>query len=87
MSMLRRKKKKHIVSGYDRYVLFPLLVHAYKNLNPIVVAKVVVPFVVNNEKNTSLYDFMKTNEKMVLSMVKEQFKNHYHKMKKVSDDE
>jgi hypothetical protein len=24
---------------------------------------------------------------MVLSMVKEQFKNHYHKMKKVSDDE
>ncbi len=75
------------MSGYDRYVLFPLLVHAYKNLNPIVVAKVVVPFVVNNEKNTSLYDFMKTNEKMVLSMVKEQFKNHYHKMKKVSDDE
>jgi hypothetical protein len=75
------------VSGYDRYVLFPLLDHAYKNLNPIVTAKVVVPFVVNSEKGASLYDFTETNKKMFLSMIKEQFINHYHRIKKVSDDE
>ncbi len=68
-------------------MLFPLLDHAYKNLNPIVTAKIVVPFVVNSEKGASLYDFMEINKKMVLSMVKEQFMNHYHKIKKVSDDE
>jgi len=72
----------HIVSGCDRYVLFSLLVYAHKNLNPIVAIEVVVPFVVNSEKGTSLCDFMGTNEKMVLSMVKEQ-SNYYHRIKKV----
>jgi hypothetical protein len=45
------------VSGYDRYILFPLLVHAHKNLNPIAATEIVVPFVVNSEKGTSLCDF------------------------------
>jgi hypothetical protein len=53
-----KEKIIHIVSGYDRYVLFSLLVHAHKNLNPIVATKVVVPFVMNSEKGTSLCDFM-----------------------------
>jgi hypothetical protein len=41
-----------IVGEYDRYVLFLLLVHAYKNLNPIVTIEVVAPSVVKCEEGT-----------------------------------
>jgi hypothetical protein len=34
----------------------------YLNLNPIVATKV-VPFIMNSEENTSLYDFMKIDKK------------------------
>jgi hypothetical protein len=40
---------------------------------------------VNSFEGTSLYDLMETNEKITLSMVKEQL-NHY-KIRKVSDNE
>lgn len=37
------KEKTHLIVGeYDRYVLFPLLVHVYKVLNLYVVSEVVV---------------------------------------------
>ncbi len=52
-----------------------------KNLNPIATTKVVAPFVLNNEKGTSLYDLMEIDD----CFVKEQL-NHY-KIMKVCDDE
>jgi hypothetical protein len=50
-------------------------------LNPIATTKVVAPFVLNNEKGTSLYDLMEIDD----CFVKEQL-NHY-KIMKVCDDE
>ncbi len=45
------KEKTHIiVSEYDKYVLFPLLVHVYKVLNLYVVGEVVVASTMNNLK-------------------------------------
>jgi hypothetical protein len=49
------------------YVLFPFLVHAYKNFNLIVTIEVVVPSIVNIEKVTSLYDFMEIDDGSVNS--------------------
>jgi hypothetical protein len=44
------KEKTHLIaSEYDRYVLFPLLVHVYKVLNSYVVSEV-VGFTMNNLK-------------------------------------
>jgi hypothetical protein len=51
-------KTMQIASEYDRYVLSLLLVHAYKNLNPIATIEVVAPSTMNNEKGTSLYDLL-----------------------------
>jgi hypothetical protein len=49
-----------IACEYDMYVLFVLLVHAYKNLNPIATTKIVVPSIMNSEEGTSLYELMET---------------------------
>jgi hypothetical protein len=71
-----KEKFPLIASEYDMYVLFPLLVHVYKFLNPyatseIVVASTSIDFEMNNFRVGSLYDLMEIDEKMVLSMVKE----------------
>jgi hypothetical protein len=39
---------------------------------------------VSNSKDTSLYDFMETNEEMVLLVVKEQL-NHYWILRRVDE--
>ncbi len=85
------KEKADLIAGeYDRYVLFPLLIHAYKFLNPFatnetVATSTTIDSEVNNFKVKTLYDLMETNEKMASLMVKEQL-NHY-RISKVSDEE
>jgi hypothetical protein len=50
------KEKTHLIAGeYDRYVLFPLLVHVYKVLNLYVVSEVVV--VASTMNNLKLSNF------------------------------
>jgi hypothetical protein len=71
-----KEKVALIASEYDRYVLFPLLVHVYKFLNPYATSETIaastsIDSKVNNFKVGSLYDLMEIDEKMVLSMVKE----------------
>jgi hypothetical protein len=49
------------------YVLFPLLVHVYKFLNPCFASETIVAFTssnyeMNNSRAGSLYDLMETNE-------------------------
>jgi len=85
-----KEKNTLIVNEYDRYVLFPLLVHVYRFLNlsttnEIVVASIATNSEMNNFGVRSLYDLMEIDEKMALSMVKEQL-NHY-RIRKVSDEE
>jgi hypothetical protein len=83
-----------IVGEYDEYVLFLLLVHAYKVLNSSTTSEIVVSIVnnsklinyeMNNFKDASLYNLMQIDEKMVLLVVKERL-NHY-KIRKISVDE
>jgi hypothetical protein len=62
-----KNKTMQIVGEYDSYVLFPFLLHAYKNFNPIVTIEIVAPSIMNNEKNTSLYDFMEIDDGFVNS--------------------
>jgi hypothetical protein len=62
-----KNKTMQILGEYDGYVLFPFLIHAYKNFNPIVTTKVVAPFVMDSEKGTSLYDFMEIDDGFVNS--------------------
>jgi len=38
-----KDKTMQIICEYDKYVLFPFLVHAYKNFNPIVAMKLLFP--------------------------------------------
>ncbi len=73
-----KEKVALIISEYDMYVLFPLLVHVYKFLNPftisetvVVVASILVDYEVYNFRDGSLYDLMEIDEELVLSMVKE----------------
>jgi hypothetical protein len=85
-----KEKAILITNEYDKYVLFPLLVHAYRFLNmfttsEIVVASTMTNYEMNNFGVKSLYDLMEIDEKMVLSVVKEQM-NHY-RIRKVSDEE
>ncbi len=68
-----------IASEYDMYVLFPLLVHAYKFLNPFVASEIVVAststnFEMNNYGVGSLYDLMGGMQKAHLHGGK--FMNH-----------
>ncbi len=69
-----------IVGEYDKYVLFLLLVHAYKVLNSSTTNEIVISIMnnsklidyeVNNFKGASLYNLMQIDEKMVLLVVKE----------------
>ncbi len=65
-----KEKVALIVGEYDRYVLFPLLVHVCKFLNPFatsetIVASIMTNFEMNNFRARSLYDLMETDEEMV----------------------
>ncbi len=74
------------VGKYDREVFFPLLVCAYKVLNPSdTCERALGSSTSQNSQTISLYDCMDTNENMALSIVKKQL-THF-KVKKVIDDE
>lgn len=71
-----KEKVSLIASEYDKYVLFPLLVHVYKCLNlsiksEIVVLSTLVDYEMYDFKVGSLYQLMEISEEMVLSVVKE----------------
>ncbi len=74
-----------IASEHNCQVLFPLLVFAYNFLNPSDVGVGAFGFTSYIAKPTSIYDLMKTNEKMALSLVKEQL-NHFM-LKKATKEE
>ncbi len=65
--------------------MFPLLVCAYKFLNPTNVSERVSNFALESSQFTSLYDLMEIDEDMALSMVKEQL-THF-RIKKVIEQE
>jgi hypothetical protein len=60
----------HIASEYDRQVLFPLLICAYKYLNPSDVSVGVPSFASQSIEPTSLYFLIEIDEEMALSLVK-----------------
>jgi hypothetical protein len=61
-----KEKALHIVDEYDRQVLFPLLVWAYKFLNPTHASEKTPSFTFQSSQSTSLYDLMETNGDMAL---------------------
>jgi hypothetical protein len=61
-----KERALHIVNEYDRQVLFPLLVWAYKFLNPTHASERTLSFTFQSSQSTSLHDLMETNGDMVL---------------------
>jgi hypothetical protein len=67
------KEKTTLIAGeYDIYVLFLLLVHAYRILNPSITSETIVAststnYEVNNFGVGALYDLMEIDEEMPLS--------------------
>jgi hypothetical protein len=61
-----KERALHIVNEYDRQVLFPLLVWAYKFLNPTHASERTPSFTFQSSQSTSLHDLMETNGDMVL---------------------
>jgi hypothetical protein len=80
-----KERALQIVGEYDRAIFFPLLVCAYKFLNPTNVSERVPNFASKSSQFTSLYDVMEIDEDMALSMVKEQLTPF--KIKKVIEEE
>jgi len=78
-------KALHIASEYDHQVFFPLLIYAYKYWNPSDVNVGVPNFASQNIEPTSSYDFIETDGKMALSVMKKQL-NHF-KIKKITKEE
>jgi hypothetical protein len=74
-----------IPGEYDRLTLLPLLVCAYKFLNPTNVSEKVPNFALESFQSISLYDLMEIDEDMPLSVVKEQL-THF-KIKKIIEEE
>jgi len=75
-----------VASDYDTQVLFPLLVYAYKILNPTNASEKKVGGSTSQSSQCSyLYDVMDTDEDMALLVVKEQL-THF-KIKKVTKEE
>jgi hypothetical protein len=70
---------------YDRAILFPLLVCAYKFLNPTNVSERIPNFALESSQSSSLYDFMEIDEDMALLVVMEQLT--HLKMKKIIEEE
>jgi len=62
-----------IASEHDKTILFPLLVCAYKFLNPTNVNEKNPNFALESSQSTSFYDLMEIDEDMALLVVKEQF--------------
>jgi hypothetical protein len=60
------KRAFQILGEYDKAILFPLLVCAYKFLNPTNVSERVPNFASESSQSTSLYDLMETDEDMTL---------------------
>jgi hypothetical protein len=60
-----------IVGEYDKLVLLPLLVCAYKFFNLVDASERVHSVAFGSSQFTSLYDFMDINDDLTLSMVKE----------------
>jgi hypothetical protein len=67
-----KERAFQIPGEYDRAILFPLLVCAYKFLNPTNVSERVLNFALESSQSTSLYDLVETDEHMALLVVKEQ---------------
>jgi hypothetical protein len=76
-----KERTLHIASECDHQVLFPLLICAYKYLNPSDVNVGVPNFASQNIEPISLYDLIKIDEEMALSVVKKQL-NHF-RIKKI----
>jgi hypothetical protein len=74
-----------IPGEYDRLTLLPLLVCAYKFLNPTNVSEKVPNFALESSQSKSLYDLMEIDEDMALSVVKEQ--STHFRIKKVIEEE
>jgi hypothetical protein len=74
-----------IIVEYDKHVLFPFLVCAYKFLNPIDASEKNHSVVFGSSQSISLYDFMNTDEDLTLLVTKEQLNNF--KIKKVTKEE
>jgi hypothetical protein len=75
----------HIVGEYDRQILFPLIICAYKYSNSSDVSVGAPNFASQSIEPTSLYDLIEINEKMTSSVVKEQL-NHF-KIKKAIEEQ
>ncbi len=68
-----KEKAFQIASEYDKAILFPLLVCAYKFLNPTNVSEWIPNFASKSSQFINLiYDLMETDEDMTLLVVKEQ---------------
>jgi hypothetical protein len=80
-----KERALHIASEYDHQILFPLLICAHKYLNPSDVSVRAPSFASQSIEPTSFYDFIKTNEEVTLSILKEQL-NHF-RIKIVTDEE
>jgi hypothetical protein len=59
-----KEKAFQIASEYDRAILFPLLVCAYKFLNPTNVSERIPNFALESSQSTSFYDLMEIDEDM-----------------------
>jgi hypothetical protein len=64
--MLARKRFFKFAGEYNKAILFPLLVCAYKFLNPTNVSERVPNFALESYQFTSLYDLMEIDEDMAL---------------------
>jgi hypothetical protein len=80
-----KERALKIANEYDRAILFPLFVCAYKFLNPTNVSERVHNFASESSQSTSFYDLMEIDKDMALSMVKEQFTDF--KIKKGIEEE
>ncbi len=80
-----KERALQIANEYDRAILFPLFVCAYKFLKPTNVSERVSNFASESSQSTSFYDFMEIDEDMALLVVNEQF-THF-KIKKGIEEE
>jgi hypothetical protein len=64
--------KFQIVGEYDKHVLFPFFVCAYKFLNPIDASEKIHSVAFGSSQSISLYDFMDMDEDLGLLVMKEQ---------------
>jgi len=85
MQYIGKEKILHIISDYNRQVLFPQLLCTYKFLNLANVSEKTLSFALKFFQSSSLYDAMEIDEDVALSMVKNQL--FCFKIKKVIEEE